>query len=96
MLNEKIRTNAVRHAELLGDMLEEYIRVMAASRHWKIDIWTTDHVCQVREDLNEEQAWEVLQDLERTYDATLSMQDWMFNRAEALFGLPPDEEEDKV
>jgi hypothetical protein len=94
MLSEHIRETDVKQAELLGDLLDEYMQTMAAARHWIINIWTPEDVLVVRKDLNAEQAWQVLQYLDDHYTHVESFDDLAFNVAEDSFGLPGDDMEE--
>jgi hypothetical protein len=57
-------------------------------------LWQIDDVLCIRPDLTEEQAWEVLQVVERRHDATIGVNwDVLHFHAQALFGDTPKEPE---
>jgi hypothetical protein len=93
-MTEEMVQAAIRQADALGDDLNEYVVAMLATQHRVADIWTTDYVKSVRDDLTEDQAWEVLCHVADRYDPTETMYNWLFNAAESLFGLPPEDDEE--
>lgn len=53
-------------------------------------IWNTHDVREVRPDLTDDQAWEVLQQVEHEQDASVGITSLTLERvARDLFGLPP-------
>jgi hypothetical protein len=64
---------------------------MLAHRREIAIVWNTHDVKEVRPDLTDDQAWEVLQQVERQNDANIGV-NWhtLECAAEELFGPPPD------
>ena len=67
------------------------IYALLAERRQIAAIWSIEDVQEVRPDLTDEQAWEVLQEVERQLDATLGVTwetlEWV---AQHLFGVAPE------
>jgi hypothetical protein len=65
------------------------IHLVLAQRKQIAAIWSIEDVQEVRPDLNEEQAWQVLQAVERCHDAEFGIT-WLAlqDAAEGLFGPP--------
>jgi len=90
---ERSRLNAAIHAasaSLDGDM-EIDLHEQLASRGRIALVWSIEDVQQVRPDLTDEQAWDVLQDVRRHHDAELGV-NWLTLEcvAENLFGDAPE------
>jgi len=67
------------------------IDAILAERHQIALIWGIEDVQEVRPDLTDEQAWQVLQNADRNRDATLGINwDTLECHAEMLFGNAPD------
>ena len=85
---------AVAEAELSGIALppgEADIHALLDQRQQIALIWGLDDVRTLRPDLNDEQCWEVLQDVDRHKDAGLGIS-WftLESAAESLFGDAPE------
>jgi hypothetical protein len=64
---------------------------MLAHRREIAIVWNIHDVKEVRPDLTDDQAWEVLQQVERKQDVLVGVdQDLLRCVAEELFGPPPD------
>jgi hypothetical protein len=70
------------------------IHELLAQNHQIADIWGTEDVQQVRPDLNDDQAWQVLQIVDRRYDSEYGIV-WSTIEviAEELFGGAPELDE---
>jgi hypothetical protein len=67
---------------------------LLAERQQIAAIWSVEDVQEVRPDLTDQQAWEVLQEVKRHYDATIGVT-WVTLEfiAEHLFGDAPETDE---
>ncbi len=84
--------NAIRAAQAILDSgIGLSLHELMAMRRQIALIWTVEDVQQVRPDLTDEQAWEVLQKVDRRHDAELGV-NWLTLEitAEGLFGPARD------
>ncbi len=92
-LSLKLRDILIQEVLELLDPLPYAINLeelLAAHRLIAAGIWSVEDVREVRPDLTEDQAWEVLQECDRQKDSTQGMTwDTLRCVAEELFGLPP-------
>ncbi|HWG41177.1 MAG TPA: hypothetical protein VN688_00205 [Gemmataceae bacterium] len=78
------------HTVLNGGMALDLHELLASCRKI-IAIWCMEDVLEVRPDLTEKQAWEVLKQIERRHDATIGITwDTLEMVAEDLFGDAPE------
>lgn len=69
----------------------DYIDAILALRHQIAVIWSIEDVQEIRPDLTEEQAWDVLQETRRRHDATLGISwDTLEFHANSMFGDAPE------
>jgi hypothetical protein len=75
----------------MQDSIKNDIYNILASRRQIAIVWSTHDVQEVRPDLTDDQAWEVLQQVEHQQDASIGIT-WLTLKcvAEDLFGLPRD------
>jgi hypothetical protein len=73
--------------------VNQHVLELLAQRHSIAAIWCTDDVRGIRPDLTEEQAWEVLQQVDNQHDAECGIT-WATLEviADDLFPQPDDEE----
>ena len=70
---------------------EPDIRSYQARKHQIAVVWSIEDVQSIRAELNDQQAWEVLNAANRHHDATIGINwDVLACHAEILFGMPPD------
>ncbi len=74
--------------------VNHHVRELLAKHHSIAAIWSTDDVRGVRPQLTEDQAWEVLQQVDRHHDASWGIC-WITLEtvADDLYPAPDDEEE---
>lgn len=73
------------------DFLSLDIHAILAERHQIAVIWSVEDVQEVRPDLSDEQAWQVLQNADRRHDATIGINwDTLECHADMLFGAAPE------
>lgn len=71
------------------------IHALLAERTQVAVIWCIDDVQEVRPDLTDEQAWEVLQAARRYHDANIGINwDVLSCHADMLFGHAPDNDQE--
>jgi hypothetical protein len=90
--DERARLRATIHAaQAIQDGTELDLDQLLAGRGEIALGWSVEDVQQVRPDLSDEQAWQVLQRVERKHDATLGVTwDTLEWAAEDLFGAAPE------
>jgi hypothetical protein len=70
------------------------IHAILATRREIAIVWAIEDVQSIRPDLNEDQAWQVLQAVTRNHDATIGINwDVLACHADMLFGDAPDTDE---
>ncbi len=74
--------------------INRHVRELLAKHHSIADIWCTDDVRGVRPHLTEDQAWEVLQQVDDIHDAEYGI-NWMTLEtvADDLYPEPDDKQE---
>jgi len=74
--------------------VNSHVRELLAKQHSIATIWSTDDVRGIRPDLTEDQAWEVLQQVDDIHDADCGI-NWttLETVAEDLYPAPDDEQE---
>ena len=78
----------------LPDPAEIDVHVLLAPRRQIASIWSIEDVQEVRPDLTDDQAWEVLQQVERAHDATIGINwDVLSCHADMLHGDAPESNE---
>jgi hypothetical protein len=71
------------------------INALLSQRRQIADVWTVEDVQTVRPELNDEQAWAVLQRAQRHFDAAIGLHwDVLASHAEMLFAETPETDED--
>jgi hypothetical protein len=84
--------NAALNAAFASRRIEFDVSSLANEQRQIAIVWNTDDVLEVRPDLSEEQAWEVLQLAEREHDATSGI-NWesLEAIADSLYGEAPEQ-----
>ena len=81
----------------MKDLSTTDIHRILGGRHQIAIVWCIEDVQSVRADLTEDQAWEVLQFVDRTHDANLGINwDCLECAAQILFGWPVNDSDSEI
>lgn len=83
----------MRHRIIIRQFIDDIDEILAVERKIAI-VWSIEDVQEMRPDLTDKQAWEVLQQARRYHDAYIGI-NWsvLECHAEMLFGYAPDTDE---
>ena len=92
-----LRLAVMAHVEDRGVRSHLDLNRLHTDRKEIASVWMIDDVLEIRPDLTEEQAWDVLREAERRHDATIGINwDVLHYHAQSLFGdAPKDGEADE-